>query len=119
MILDTMTVREALTFAAQLKLPGSMSGAEKAQRALDVAELLNLQKSLDSVVGSAMLRGISGRWWAEGGVPVHAYPQGISTCRRAWTVSVVGSAMTMTGGDKRRPSPYHQPRRLPHFTLRR
>ena len=24
-ILDTMTVREALTFAAQMKLPGSMS----------------------------------------------------------------------------------------------
>ena len=63
-ILDSMTIREALTFAAQLKLPGSMSHAEKEQRALDIAELLNLQNSLDSVVGSAILRGISGRWWA-------------------------------------------------------
>ena len=58
-----MTVREALTFAAQLKLPGSMSHAEKEQRALDIAELLNLQKSLDNVVGSAMLKGISGGSW--------------------------------------------------------
>ena len=62
-ILDTMTVREALTFAAQLKLPGSMSNAEKEQRAMDIAELLNLQKSLDNVVGSAMLKGISGGSW--------------------------------------------------------
>lgn len=62
MILETMTVCEALMFAAQLRLPGSMSCAEKAQRALGIAELLNLQKCMDSVVGSAMLRGISGGW---------------------------------------------------------
>ena len=40
-----------------------MSHAEKEQRALDIAELLNLQKSLDNVVGSAMLKGISGGSW--------------------------------------------------------
>ncbi|PNH12086.1 ABC transporter G family member 1, partial [Tetrabaena socialis] len=59
-ILHTMTVREALTFSAMLKLPGSMPGPQKAQRALDIAYLLNLHKSLDSVVGSAMIKGISG-----------------------------------------------------------
>ena len=31
------------------------------QRAMDIAELLNLQKSLDNVVGSALLKGISGK----------------------------------------------------------
>lgn len=38
----------------------SMTNAEKAQRAMDVAELLGLVKSLDSYVGSATLKGISG-----------------------------------------------------------
>lgn len=37
-----------------------MTNAEKAQRAMDVAELLGLVKSLDSYVGSATLKGISG-----------------------------------------------------------
>lgn len=59
-ILDTMTVREALTFSAKLKLPSSMGSKEKEQRALDVASLLNLTKSLDSLVGSSMIKGISG-----------------------------------------------------------
>lgn len=55
-----MTVREALTFAAALRLPAAMPAAAKEQRALDVAELLSLTKSLDNVVGSSMLKGISG-----------------------------------------------------------
>ncbi|KAG2442858.1 hypothetical protein HXX76_002937 [Chlamydomonas incerta] len=59
-ILHTMTVREALDFAAALKLPSSMTAAQKSQRAMEVAQLLNLHKSLDSVVGSAMIKGISG-----------------------------------------------------------
>ncbi|KAJ9505495.1 hypothetical protein QJQ45_028204, partial [Haematococcus lacustris] len=59
-ILDTMTVREALLFAAQLKLPNDMPYAEKERRAMDIAHLLNLRKSLDSIVGSALEKGISG-----------------------------------------------------------
>jgi ATP-binding cassette subfamily G (WHITE) protein 1/ATP-binding cassette subfamily G (WHITE) protein 2 len=55
-ILDTMTVREALTFAAFLRLPGSVPAAQKVQRALDVAEMLNLNKALDNVVGSVMIK---------------------------------------------------------------
>ncbi|KXZ56662.1 hypothetical protein GPECTOR_1g597 [Gonium pectorale] len=59
-ILHTMTVREALVFGAILKLPSTMPRPQKVQRALDIAALLNLQKSLDSMVGSSMLKGISG-----------------------------------------------------------
>lgn len=49
-------MREALFFAATLKLPKDMPVAAKQQRALDVAELLNLTKSLGNVVGSPMLK---------------------------------------------------------------
>ncbi|KAL6756149.1 ABC-2 type transporter-domain-containing protein [Haematococcus lacustris] len=59
-ILETMTVREALLFAAHLKLPKTMATEDKAKRALDIAHLLNLTKSLDSRVGSAGNKGISG-----------------------------------------------------------
>lgn len=59
-ILQTMTVREAVLFSAMLKLPPSMTREEKQRRALDVAALLNLTKTLDSVVGSATIKGISG-----------------------------------------------------------
>ncbi|MEW5304769.1 MAG: hypothetical protein WDW36_007357 [Sanguina aurantia] len=59
-ILETMTVREALLFAAMLKLPGSMPTREKLGRALDIAEMLNLKKSLDSIVGNSLIQGISG-----------------------------------------------------------
>lgn len=53
-------VREALVFSAMLRLPGSMSSRAKQARALSVAGLLNLGKSLDSVVGSSLTKGISG-----------------------------------------------------------
>ena len=53
-----MTVREALNFAAQLLLPKTMGAAEKARRALGVARALNLDRALDSLVGSSMLKGI-------------------------------------------------------------
>lgn len=53
-------VREVLHFAAMLRLPGSMDASAKKQRALDVAEMLNLTKSLDNVVGSSLMKGISG-----------------------------------------------------------
>ncbi|MEW5318453.1 MAG: hypothetical protein WDW38_009674 [Sanguina aurantia] len=59
-ILETMTVREALMFAAMLKLPSSMPHSEKMSRALDIADMLNIKKSLDNVVGSSLVKGISG-----------------------------------------------------------
>lgn len=65
-ILDTMTVREALVFSAMMRLPKEMPAAEKEQRALDVADLLGLTSTLDSLVGSSIIKGISGgekrRW---------------------------------------------------------
>jgi ABC-type multidrug transport system ATPase subunit len=65
-ILDTMTVREALIFSAMMRLPKEMSAVEKEQRALDVADLLGLTSTLDSLVGSSIIKGISGgekrRW---------------------------------------------------------
>ncbi len=63
-ILATMTVKEALFFAAQLKLPATLTKAEKQDRALAVAETLNLTKTLDSYVGDSMLKGI--RWVVQG-----------------------------------------------------
>jgi ABC-type multidrug transport system ATPase subunit len=59
-ILDTMTVREALLFAAELKLPKAMPHADKIKRAMDVADLLNLHGCLDNLVGSSLIKGISG-----------------------------------------------------------
>ena len=53
-------MREALLFSAVLKLPQSMSLSEKQDRAMSVAELLNLTRSLDNVVGSSLIKGISG-----------------------------------------------------------
>lgn len=47
-------------FAAMLKLPSSMPMSEKVGRALDIAEILNIKKSLDNVVGSSLVKGISG-----------------------------------------------------------
>ncbi len=56
--MDTMTVREVLNFTAELKLPREMSAADKAHRAMAVADMLNLTKALDNYVGSALLKGI-------------------------------------------------------------
>lgn len=53
-------MREALVFAAMLRLPPAMTADAKRARAMAVAGLLNLSKSLDSVVGSSLLKGISG-----------------------------------------------------------
>lgn len=63
-ILDTMTVREALLFAAHLRLPKDVPAAEKEQRALAVADMLNLTKALDACVGSSLIQGI--RWGGAG-----------------------------------------------------
>lgn len=59
-IMDTFTVREALIFSAMLRLPSDVPRSEKEKRAVEVADLLNLGKSLNSVVGSATMKGISG-----------------------------------------------------------
>ena len=59
-ILDTMTVREAIFMAALLRLPQSFTLAQKRVRVDEIISLLHLQKAQDTVVGSALLKGISG-----------------------------------------------------------
>jgi ATP-binding cassette subfamily G (WHITE) protein 1 len=59
-ILDTMTVREAITMAALLRLPRAMSLDAKLARVNQVIELMHLQKCAESVIGSHLIKGISG-----------------------------------------------------------
>ena len=130
-IMDTMTVREALTFSAMMRLPQDMERGAKVgprrsraaasarrpplpvhlpgsaarhglmlapprrlpavlqvQRALDVAELLGLTHALDTAVGSAMIKGISGgekrRWGLQAGwIRLAAPPQARGAAQRA------------------------------------
>lgn len=53
-------VREALMFAANLKLPESISTAEKEERAWEVLGQLGLRDIATSRIGSEDRRGISG-----------------------------------------------------------
>jgi len=59
-ILATMTVREAITMAALLRLPRTMSHEAKLARVQQVIELLHLQKCSENVIGSTLIKGISG-----------------------------------------------------------
>lgn len=60
LILETMTVREAITMSAQLRLPNSMSLEEKTFRVNDIISLLQLGKAADTIVGNSTVKGISG-----------------------------------------------------------
>ena len=57
-----LTVREAILFAARLRLPEYVTDAEKRQRADDVIEQLGLSQVRDSRIGERTTRahGISG-----------------------------------------------------------
>eukprot|EP00456_Euglypha_rotunda_P056406 TRINITY_DN46359_c0_g1_i1.p1 TRINITY_DN46359_c0_g1~~TRINITY_DN46359_c0_g1_i1.p1 ORF type:complete len:209 (+),score=31.41 TRINITY_DN46359_c0_g1_i1:143-769(+) len=59
-ILDTMTVREAITMSALLRLPTEMPQDQKLDRVSKVISLLRLEKCAESVVGSQLVKGISG-----------------------------------------------------------
>ncbi|ORY75662.1 hypothetical protein BCR35DRAFT_292865 [Leucosporidium creatinivorum] len=56
----TSTVREALLFAANLKMPENVSQAIKNQRVFEVLAQLGLQDVADSKIGGTERRGISG-----------------------------------------------------------
>lgn len=60
MILPTMTVRESITMSATLRLPQSVSLAQKIVKVNETIELLGLGKCADTIVGSASVKGISG-----------------------------------------------------------
>jgi ABC-type multidrug transport system ATPase subunit len=61
LIMATMTVREAITFSARLRLPPAMPLAEKVTRVEQVIQLLHLDNCADTIIGSALTKGgISG-----------------------------------------------------------
>lgn len=57
---DVMTVREALEFAGELRLPEGMPKAEKQRRIDRILSILLLQGVADSIVGGQFRHGISG-----------------------------------------------------------
>jgi len=59
-LLPTLTVRETLHFAACLRLPTWMSKEDKIQRAETVLQQLGLKDCSDTLVGSDLIKGISG-----------------------------------------------------------
>ncbi|RPA99436.1 P-loop containing nucleoside triphosphate hydrolase protein [Choiromyces venosus 120613-1] len=59
-LLPSLTVRETLYYAAQLRLPSSMSKSEKKRRADDVILKMGLRDCADNLIGSEFLKGISG-----------------------------------------------------------
>lgn len=59
-ILDTMTVREAITMSATLRLPEIVSRQERQQRTEELIKILNLESCADTLVGNTIKKGISG-----------------------------------------------------------
>ncbi|PNX73597.1 ABC transporter G family member 11-like protein, partial [Trifolium pratense] len=59
-ILNTLTVREAVYYSAQLQLPDSMSKLEKQERADFIIKEMGLQDSINTRIGGWKSKGISG-----------------------------------------------------------
>ncbi|KAG6002189.1 hypothetical protein E4U54_000935 [Claviceps lovelessii] len=59
-LLPSLTVRETLRFAAGLRLSSFMSTAEKSKRAEDVLMKMGLKDCANNIIGSNMIKGISG-----------------------------------------------------------
>lgn len=59
-LLPSLTVRETLHFAAGLRLPSFMTKEQKHQRAEDVLFKLGLKDCADNLIGSDLIKGISG-----------------------------------------------------------
>lgn len=59
-ILATMTVREAITMSARLRLPKTVSEEDKLNRVNSIIRTLNLDKCADTLVGDSQIKGISG-----------------------------------------------------------
>lgn len=58
LLMQTLTVRETLMFAAKLKL--NLSNDERKQRVKELASQMKLEKCLDTLVGGVILKGVSG-----------------------------------------------------------
>jgi len=60
-VMQTMTVKEAITLSAFLRLPKTLSKAEKMMRVEETIEALGLRKSENTLIGGAATKkGISG-----------------------------------------------------------
>ncbi|KAJ3075788.1 ATP-binding cassette sub- G member 1 [Podochytrium sp. JEL0797] len=59
-ILSTMTVTEAITMSATLRLPKSVGVEERVKRVDEIIEELNLGKCKDTAIGDTHIKGISG-----------------------------------------------------------
>ncbi|KAI1122767.1 P-loop containing nucleoside triphosphate hydrolase protein [Nemania abortiva] len=59
-LLPSLTVRETLRFAAGLRLPSWMTKQEKYQRAEEVLLKMGLKDCADNLIGSDLVKGISG-----------------------------------------------------------
>jgi ABC-type multidrug transport system ATPase subunit len=59
-LLPSLTVRETLRFSAGLRLPSHMSKEEKIRRADDVLLKMGLKDCADNLIGSELVKGISG-----------------------------------------------------------
>ncbi|KAL8167772.1 hypothetical protein V2J09_009271 [Rumex salicifolius] len=59
-LMNTLTVREAVHYSAQLQLADSMSWSEKAERASAVIREMGLQDAADTRIGGWNVKGISG-----------------------------------------------------------
>jgi ABC-type multidrug transport system ATPase subunit len=59
-LLPSLTVRETLRFSAKLRLPSFMTTSQKNQRAEEVLMKLGLKDCADNLIGSEMIKGISG-----------------------------------------------------------
>lgn len=55
-----LTVKETITLSALLRLPRSMPRAEKLRRVADIIAELGLAKCQDTLIGSELIRGVSG-----------------------------------------------------------
>ncbi|EPZ36380.1 P-loop containing nucleoside triphosphate hydrolase protein [Rozella allomycis CSF55] len=59
-ILGTMTVREAITMSALLRLPPEIPKSEKLDRVDEIISMLRLDKAQNTVIGSTRVKGVSG-----------------------------------------------------------
>lgn len=59
-MLGTMTVKEHLMFAAELRLPSKISFVERVSRVEEVMEDLGISHIAESPIGTELSRGISG-----------------------------------------------------------
>ncbi|KAL5200938.1 hypothetical protein ABZP36_035292 [Zizania latifolia] len=60
MLMDTLTVREAIYYSAQIQLPDTMPVAEKLARADDTVREMGLTGAMDTRIGGRSSKGISG-----------------------------------------------------------